>query len=584
MSDEFDRKATLDSLIELCDAAVREEEFFYSTGAEEAESADWGRTIKERVLADLAGTVMRLADDERLLSSLDDEIASILGQSSGSRPDVLEQAAPLIDPMDVSHPSHLRTLGNHLSTTRAAAPKKLRSVLTALTWLGGGRSELLAATPSVQQQYAAIGWSLLTSGFISLASMAAALRIAFEIPIGPVSIAVGATWAILTVGLERALTLTRLEGARANRLASSFIPRIALAGTLGMILSIPIAQTVFEQEIVTKFRESRSIQLEAKAVELQTKLKNANAFLSGTGVTTDPEVVAAQKQFDETTSELLAARQLLLCEMYGTPSTPGCSGRPGEGPSADLARSRVVFLEQQRSTAAGQLAAATNSAHQRYERESSTVAAEKERLTLESQLLTQQKAAIPVALPGLLERQQILSEEASISSSAFLLCAVLSIISLLPVALRLGTVLSGGTIQDKVTRIEEETFELLQEGRLAVERAIGEMEIWHVREQFEEDVRFAGEAQNFVRERRRAMLYDFARNDLTQADEENVMNEFLAVLQRVREIDFMRGMAWNTRSPVHEAATAETVSNVRDIRSAIRRAAGGFSERERRHG
>ena len=51
-----------------------------------------------------------------------------------------------------------------------------------------------------------------------------------------------------------------------------------------------------------------------------------------------------------------------------------------------------------------------------------------------------------------------------------------------------------------------------------------------------------------VRRRRRRVLSRIEGEDLAGVEEEAVMDEFLAVLQRVREIDFMRGVAWNEGS------------------------------------
>ena len=81
----------------------------------------------------------------------------------------------------------------------------------------------------------------------------------------------------------------------------------------------------------------------------------------------------------------------------------------------------------------------------------------------------------------------------------------------------------------------------------------------HVRDQFEEDVRFAEEAQELVRRRRRRVLSRIEGEDLAGVEEEAVMDEFLAVLQRVREIDFMRGVAWNEGSRA-SALSAGSVS------------------------
>ena len=172
---------------------------------------------------------------------------------------------------------------------------------------------------------------------------------------------------------------------------------------------------------------------------------------------------------------------------------------------------------------------------------------------------------------GLLQRQAILESNLSSSGSAWFLTALLTLVVALPAAYRFAVISRGGTVQDRLTRVEDRLAEDLLKHQARIEGEIRELELMHVRDQFEEDVRFAEEAQELVRRRRRRVLSRIEGEDLAGVEEEAVMDEFLAVLQRVREIDFMRGVAWNEGSRGSALSAGLGFSNVRDIRSVVRK-------------
>ena len=443
MNEAERRLAALDALIGLCDAAVLEADFYYRSDADEAEAKAWERALRERVLPSRPNRM--LPDVDQLLASLDEEVQSAVprppreglkgsrGSSNASSRSGRDAGGPVaID----------QELRRRRSSREARVLVRLASLVTrALVWLGGGRSEVVRDVPGDRQSYALTGCLVTMSGIVSFISINFTLRIAFGMSFGILSVTLATLFSGIIVGFDRTLVTSSLpsHGSRLGTLMG-FVPRLILAGALGVAVAVPLVQTVFEREIIGAFTAAQSQALNVQRAETEARIQVQDRIMSAPD-SADMGVVAAQARVDQLSEQMASIDRKIACESAGTCG----SGKPGAGPIvAKYIAERAVLLRQSMD-AEERLARAMDEARAK----TPVAAAERQRLVDQLQSLPNEITPSPENL-GLLQRQAILESNLSSSGSAWFLTALLTLVVALPAAYRFAVISRGGTVQDRL--------------------------------------------------------------------------------------------------------------------------------------
>jgi Domain of unknown function (DUF4407) len=124
-------------------------------------------------------------------------------------------------------------------------------------WCSGARPEVLKRTPSEDPNCIGLGSAVISTATFAAASSTAALAMALRKPF-LFMLPIGFAWGLVIMSLDRWLVATA-GGASARGKVLVLLPRMLLAGFIGLVIAEPLLLTIFDSEI------------QAKAVELRTR-------------------------------------------------------------------------------------------------------------------------------------------------------------------------------------------------------------------------------------------------------------------------------------------------------------------------
>jgi len=354
--------------------------------------------------------------------------------------------------------------------------------LNQLPRLAGAQPEVLRKARTDTVKYTAMGGVLLTTAGVAGVSAAFALNTAVGLPAVAAVIA-GVLWAVVIFNLDRMLivSMTRQSGWWRNLLMA--VPRLVLAIVIGAVISVPLVLRIFQPEINSELQVMHAenlITAQKKLDEqfadvgpMQEKVDGLQAVASGASqpsVSGDPDVVAAQKQVDEAQAAYDKADADRQCELVGSCGT----GVPGVGEAERQAERKANEARDALNAAKAKLSAATAAAQAKI---GGSVTSNKEAATAELKtlvpLLDQRKADRAAAQArldsgelndeGLLARLEALdrlsADRASMAAANWALFLLFMLIEILPVAVKLMSMVGPPTLYDRLLAREETTLE-----------------------------------------------------------------------------------------------------------------------------
>jgi hypothetical protein len=202
-----------------------------------------------------------------------------------------------------------------------------------LAALAGARPGLLEKTPGDIAKYATMGGVLVSTALVSSVSAFFALYSALKLP-AVLAAAIGVCWGVIILNLDRMLvtSMNRQNGFWLN--VWMVLPRLLLAATIGVVVSMPLVLRVFQPEIdseLTIMRAESTAQARAAHDEAfaqitmleqrEQRLQDAVAGKSDAAVSADPDVRAAKAAHDEAEKAYRTAQDAAQCELDGTCGT-----------------------------------------------------------------------------------------------------------------------------------------------------------------------------------------------------------------------------------------------------------------------
>lgn len=206
-----------------------------------------------------------------------------------------------------------------------------------LARLGGAQGEILQQAPGDVPRHTSVGAVLVGTAAVAAVSAAFALNTAVTLPVIP-AVLVGLLWGLLILNLDRMLvvSMTRRTGVMQN--VATALPRLLLALLIGAVISVPLVLRIFQPEIDNELQVMHAENLIASQKKLdeqfadikptQDKVDQLQATASGQtqpGVTTDPDVQAAQTAVNAAQAAYDKAAADAQCELVGScgTHTPG---------------------------------------------------------------------------------------------------------------------------------------------------------------------------------------------------------------------------------------------------------------------
>ncbi len=226
----------------------------------------------------------------------------------------------------------------------------MRDLLLALS--GADRTLLLEEAPRDRAKYESIGAAVLLTATMAAVSSGIALHMALDLP-APWAVAAGLLWGLGMLGLDRWLvSANQRQDSKVLTLLLA-LPRLALALSVGLVMSTPLVLQVFSPEIqsqlahdhqVAKERLERELDQDARFRDLpedRAALEEAKRELAG-GTTNeqvfeDVAITALRDDLVEAQERLRTAELQLICERDGTCG----SSSVGRGPAYE--EKRAVF-------------------------------------------------------------------------------------------------------------------------------------------------------------------------------------------------------------------------------------------------
>jgi uncharacterized protein DUF4407/FHA domain-containing protein len=147
--------------------------------------------------------------------------------------------------------------------------RRLGPITRLLLWCSGVRRDLLARTPTEVANYVGLGGAVLTTATFAAASSSAALAMALHKPVASM-VPFGIGWGLAILNLDRWLVATA-GGTNATAKLASFLPRLALAVVIAVVIAEPLLLTVFDREIQAKMVELRTKDATAQRQRLAAK-------------------------------------------------------------------------------------------------------------------------------------------------------------------------------------------------------------------------------------------------------------------------------------------------------------------------
>ena len=261
----------------------------------------------------------------------------------------------------------------------------MRDVLLGLS--GADRALLLSEAPRDRVKYEGIGSAVLLTAGMAAVSSGIALRMALDLSL-VVAVAAGLLWGLGMLSLDRWLVSANQRQDSKLLTLLLALPRVALALSVGLVMSTPLVLQVFSPEIDSRLAQEH----QAAKAELERELdadprfaalpRDREAFdqaqrgLAGGPSTEevyqDVGVAALRQQVADSRKRLEDAEMALVCERDGSCGT----AQAGSGPAYEEKRAVFTRASQELPLLEAELEAAQQQARQRLESEGSTRAAQ----------------------------------------------------------------------------------------------------------------------------------------------------------------------------------------------------------------
>jgi hypothetical protein len=357
-----------------------------------------------------------------------------------------------------------------------------------LARLAGAQPDVLAKAKTDRVKFSAMGGVLLTTAGVAGVSAAFALISTLKLPPAVAAFA-GLLWAVVILNLDRMLIVNMRRQSGWLRNLAAAVPRLLLAVVIGSVVSMPLVLRIFEPEIANEMQVMHSdnlISAQRKLTEqfadidpTQKKVDELQAVASGQSqpsVSGDTDVVAAQKRVDTAQAAYDKAAADAQCELVGSCGTH----KPGVGQAYVQAKTKADQAKADLDAANSQLNDAKNKAQSKIAggTASNAEAAKAELNNLVPRLEERKKERTDaqgrldrgeLGNDGLLARMEALDRLTVGSSQMQLaklaLTLLFLLIEILPVVVKLLSLVGEPTLYDKLLAKEEKTLEKRAGGR-----------------------------------------------------------------------------------------------------------------------
>lgn len=375
--------------------------------------------------------------------------------------------------------------------------RRLRRPRHLLARLAGAQPDVLRKARTDRVKYTAMGGVLLTTSGVAAVSATFALNSTLNLAL-PVAITAGLAWGLVILNLDRMLivSITRQSGWLRN--LSAAVPRLLLAFVIGSIVSVPLVLRIFQPEINGELQVLHAENLIAAQEKLdqqyadigpmQQKVDNLQAIASGQAqpsVADDPDVKAAQSRVDIAQAAFDKADAAAQCELNGTCGT----GQRGVGEAYRQAKAKADAAKAELDAANAALNDATAKARAKIsDGTASNMQAAKDELATLKPRLEKRKAEREQAQArldsgelnseGLLARLEALDRltagSANMRLANYALLSLFLLIEVLPVLVKLLSLVGKESLYDRVLAKDEETLTKRSNHRNDVALAIEE--------------------------------------------------------------------------------------------------------------
>jgi hypothetical protein len=374
---------------------------------------------------------------------------------------------------------------------------RLTSLGSPLARLGGANPDVLAQVTSAKSRFIQMGLVLLSTAGLAVVSMSFALIDGLGMN-RALAILGGLVWGFVILNLDRVLIQNIRAASSIWRTAAMVLPRLVIAGLLGIVIATPLVLRTFASEIqaemdkenaqhINEVGQIRRDSPDAKRLaDVIQRISADQAVLAGQmPPATSPNVTAARDNLGAAQKNLAAKRAAaqdaydqMICELDGN-RCHGASGKHGPGPRYQALRrlygiaatdeadaQKAVANAQQALDDANKAAAATNSgalaqAQDRARAELPGLTAERDRLQSELSNLNTTDLRRQSKDTGLLARIQALNRLGHDNSSAFwahwAVAGLLFMIELLPVLVKLLATAGPPTVYDRVSELQDDS-------------------------------------------------------------------------------------------------------------------------------
>ncbi|HEX3787543.1 MAG TPA: DUF4407 domain-containing protein [Pseudonocardiaceae bacterium] len=364
-----------------------------------------------------------------------------------------------------------------------------------LARLAGARTNLLRKSPGDLNKQSAMGGVLLTTAGVATISAFFAVRTALDAP-WLVSVLVGLAWGVVILNLDRMLIIS-MSGLRTVRLKLiAAIPRLLLALVIGSVISTPLVLRIFQHEINAQLTvlQAQGVQQSEDALnnayvrigqltKQQTQLQGTIDGETTSSVSSDPDVEAATKAYQDANSTYQQLNQSVQCELDGTCGT----GHAGDGQSYQSKKAAAdsalqvsdedkTQLDQVTAAATKRLQDGAAQAVAQARQQLPSVQRELAQATSSRDSLEQQSFQEQKQNNGLLARMEALEQITGQSSTAWwthmMLFLLFVCIELLPVVTKVLTSFGPPSLYEWLADREDEDAAEIEDIRAKVERDI----------------------------------------------------------------------------------------------------------------
>jgi len=353
-----------------------------------------------------------------------------------------------------------------------------------LARMAGANPDVLARARTDRAKYTAMGGVLLTTAGVAGVSATFALNSAVHLPL-PVAIVAGVLWAIVIFNLDRMLivSITRQSGWVRNLLAAA--PRVALAVVIGAVVSVPLVLKIFEPEIHNEMQIMHSENLTeaqkkldqqfADIPQMQGRVEELQAIASGESqpsVSADADVRAARERVAAAQAAFDKAAARAQCELDGTCGT----GVPGVGTAYQEAKAQADKAKATLDAETAALNDATAAAQRKIagsgDKNRADAQRELDRLVPRLENRVDERDAAQGRLDsgeinseGMLAQLEALDRltdgHATMQAASLMLGALFLLIEVLPVVVKLLTMVGKETLYERVLDSDEKALEQL---------------------------------------------------------------------------------------------------------------------------